>query len=158
MNIRSYILPFWNLWPPFLFSGIKVIKRSKDMRHIAVKLKLRFWNANFVGTQYGGLIFSMADPFYMVMLIQNLGPSYSIWDKTSTIRFLKPGKTDLFASFDLQESDLALIRKEVDEQSKIEWIRKIEIRDTQGEIVAEVEKTISIKKKTLYPSGFKIWF
>lgn len=136
-----------NFWPPFLFSGIKVIKISKDCRDILVKLKLHFWNANYVGTQYGGAMFSMTDGFYMIMLKVNLGEEYSVWDKAATIRYLKPGRTDVTAAFHLSEEDLAQIRQTVQEQGRMEWLRKVPIQDVQGELVAEVEKVISIKKR-----------
>lgn len=146
MNLRPYLLSlFINFWPPFLFTGIKIVKRTKDYRHLIVKLKLRFWTANYVGTQYGGSMFSMTDPFYMLMLIKNLGHEYVVWDKAAKISYLKPGKTDLTAEFILTEEDLADIRKTVKEQGRMIWIRKVEIKDKNQEIVAEVEKVISIK-------------
>lgn len=147
MKIIHFLLRFWNFWPPFFFSGIKLIKRTKDYRHVIVKLKLRFWNANYVGTQYGGSMFSMADPIYMVMLIQNLGPEYVVWDKAATIRYLKPGRTDLTAEFNLSDDDLALITSTLQLQDKMEWNRKVQIKDKNGEIVAEVDKILSIKKR-----------
>lgn len=150
MDIRSYLFYIWNFWPPFFFSGIRILKKTKDFRHFYVKLKLRFWNANYVGTQYGGSIFSMADPFYMIMLLKNLGKEYIVWDKSSTIHYLKPGKTDLFADFTLSDEDIESIRKTVKEQNgKMEWKRKVEIKDQNGVIVAEVDKTLSIKLKQL---------
>lgn len=147
VNIKSYLLKFWNLWPPFLFAGIKIVKRTTDYRHIVVKLKLRFWNANYIGTQYGGSIYSMADPFYMIMLSKNLGHQFSVIDKSAQIRYLKLGKTDLTATFILTDEELDSIRKTTEELGKFDWIRKIEIKDAFGDTVAEVEKTISIKRK-----------
>lgn len=147
MNIKDRLLRFWNFWPPFLFSGIKVEQTSHDFRHIVVRLKLRFWNANFVGTQYGGLIFSMTDPFYMIMLIKNLGESYVVWDKSAHIKYLRPGKTDLIAEFLITEEDLTHIREAVQEHGKFDWTCTVEVKDLNGEIVAEVHKAISIKRK-----------
>lgn len=147
MNMKSLLLRFINLWPPFLFAGIKVTKMTKDYRHTTVRLKLRFWNANYVGTQYGGSMFSMTDPFYMLMLIKNLGKDFVIWDKSTTIRYLKPGQTDLFAEFVLTKEDLENIRKIIHEQQHMHWSKKIEIKDANDEVVAVVEKVISIKQK-----------
>lgn len=147
MNVRDTLLRFWNFWPPFFFSGIKVEEQSPDFRHIIVRLKLRFWNANFLGTQYGGLIFSMTDPFYMIMLIKNLPPDLAVWDKSAHIKYLKPGKTDLRAEFKLTQEDLDQIQHEVQEKGRTEWSRTIEIKDLQDQIVAEVQKVISIKLK-----------
>lgn len=147
MNLRPYILSIMNLWPVFLFSGIKIVKRTKNYRHFIVKLKLRFWTANLVGTQYGGSMFSMTDPFYMMMLMKNLGPKYVIWDKSATIHYLKPGKTDVIAEFILTQEDIDNILKTLEEHGRMHWVRKIEIKDKNQEVIAEVEKVISIKKR-----------
>ena len=147
MNIKNYLLRLWNFWPPFFFSGIRIDHRAKDYRYLRVRLKLRFWNANFVGTQYGGLIFSLTDPFYMIMLMKNLGDSYVIWDKSATIKFLHPGRTDLIAEFTLSEEDLKQIREEVEANGRCEWNRLVEVKNIHGEVVAEAHKVVSIKKK-----------
>lgn len=147
MKIKRHILRLINLWPPFLFAGISVVKISQDYRQTTVKLKLRFWNKNYVGTQYGGSMFSMADPFYMIMLIENLGKEYVVWDKAATIRYLKPGRTELTAEFHLSDDDLETIRRIVAEKGKMEWVRLVEIKDAAGERVAEVEKVISIRSR-----------
>jgi len=147
MNFESQKWRLWNFWPPFFFTGIKIVKVSVDYRHIAVRLKLRFWNANYVGTQYGGAMFSMADPFYMLMLIKNLGSEYTVWDKSAQIRYLKPGRSDLTAEFHLSEEDLTSIRKTVQEQGRMDWVRKVILKDTHGEEIAEVEKVINIKMR-----------
>ena len=82
-----------NLWPPFLGAGIRVTHVAPDMKAIDVEMKLRWWNANYVGTHFGGSLFAMTDAFYMLMLMANLGRGYIVWDKAATIRYRKPGKT-----------------------------------------------------------------
>lgn len=89
----------------------------------------------------------MVDPFYMIMLIKNLGPNYSVWDKSAKIYYLKPGKTEITARFILSEEDVQAILNEVDQKGKIEWVREVEIKNADNEVIALVEKTISIKKK-----------
>lgn len=148
MDIRRHLLKIWNFWPPFLFSGIKILQVSNDYRHAKVKLKLRFWNANYVGTQYGGSMYSMTDPFYMIMLLKNLGEGYTVWDKSATINYLKPGRTDLTAEFNLTEEDLNQIHSTLEIEPKLEWIREIKIKDQEGTVVANVVKVIHIKKRS----------
>lgn len=145
--VKRKFTRLWNYWPPFFFAGIALEKISPDYRHVCVKLKLRFWNSNYVGTQYGGSIFSMTDPFYMVMLIQNLGHEYIVWDKAAQIKYLKPGRTDLTAEFQFTEEDLQFIRSSVQKQGKLDWTRKVEVKDLNGVIVAEVDKVIQIKSR-----------
>jgi Domain of unknown function (DUF4442) len=88
------------------------VKRFQpDWKAIEVEMKLRLWNSNYVGTHYGGSLYSMADPFYMLMLIENLGSDYIVWDKSATIRFKKPGKGKVSAAFRLFDEQLEQIRE-----------------------------------------------
>lgn len=147
MNLKPHLLRFWNFWPPLLFSGIKIQHISPDFRLIRVRLKLRFWNANYVGTAYGGSIFSMTDAFYMVMLMKNLGHEYIVWDRAAHIQYLKPGKSDLHVEFRLTQEDVDDIRALLATQDKMDWERKVLVHDTNGEQIAEVTRTIYIRKK-----------
>ena len=62
-------LKLWvNWWPPFLFSGVRLLDISDDWRNARVRLKLRWYNRNYVGTQFGGLLFAMTDPYWMIMV------------------------------------------------------------------------------------------
>jgi hypothetical protein len=67
-----------NLWPPFLGAGIRVKRLRPDWRLIDVEMQLHRWNSNYVGTHYGGSLYSMVDPFYMLMVIENLGCDYTV--------------------------------------------------------------------------------
>nr|WP_201327518.1 DUF4442 domain-containing protein [Thermotomaculum hydrothermale] len=134
-------------YPPFLFSGIKVEKVSKDFRYIKVRLKLRWYNRNYVGTQFGGSLFSMTDPFYMIMLIKNLGKDYIVWDKKSCIKFIKPGTTDVFAEFRIDDEIIENIKREVDKNGKGEFPFTVEIKDKSGQLIALVEKIEYVRKK-----------
>jgi len=136
-----------NFWPPLLGAGIRVKRLQPDWKAIDVEMKLRRWNANYVGTHYGGSLYSMADPFYMLMLIENLGRGYIVWDKSATIRFRKPGKGTVTASFRLSDEQLNGIRQALETQDKIEPTFVVEIKDEAGGVVAEVQKLLHIRKK-----------
>jgi hypothetical protein len=136
-----------NLWPPFLGAGIRVKRLQKDWRAIDVEMDLRFWNANFVGTHYGGSLYSMADPFYMLMLIENLGRDYIVWDKSASIRFRKPGKGKMRAEFRVDESQIQEIRDKLQTLPKVEPVFRVQIKDESGALIAEVEKVLHVRKK-----------
>lgn len=119
---------------------------SPDFRKMVAVLKLRFWNSNYVGTQFGGAMFAMADPFYMVMLIRNLGPNYRVWDKAATINYIKPGKTDVTATFEISQKDIDDIKEILNSSEKLEWVRNVDIIDANGVVVAQVEKVVHIRK------------
>ena len=146
--MKRHIRLWLNLWPPFLGAGIRVTRLDRDWRAIDVELKLRFWNRNYVGTHYGGSLYSMTDPFYMLMLIENLGRDYIVWDKSANIRFRRPGRGRLTAQFRLSEVQLAEIWRLLEISEKIEPTFTVEIKDDAGEVVAVVEKLIQVRRKT----------
>jgi acyl-coenzyme A thioesterase PaaI-like protein len=104
-----------NFWPPFFFSGITVIEVAKDFRYAKVRLKKKMLTSNYVGTLFGGSLFAMTDPFYMVMVMKNLGSGYIVWDKKSEIDYVSPGKTTVYAEFNIWDTDLEEIKREVAE-------------------------------------------
>jgi uncharacterized protein DUF4442 len=136
-----------NLYPPYLGAGIRVKRLQPDWKAIDVEMKLRFWNSNYVGTHFGGSLYSMTDPFYMLMLIENLGPAYIVWDKAASIRFRRPGKGRVSVSFRLSEEQIEGIRQRLNTQEKVEPTFMVEVKDDSGAVVAEVEKVLYIRKK-----------
>ncbi len=143
---QELMLRMVNIWPPIAGAGIRV-RWGADMKSVNVEMKLRFWNRNFVGTHYGGSLYSMTDPYYMLMLIKNLGPEYIVWDKAASIRFRKPGKGKVRAEFRLTDAQLNDIRTQLETLPKYEPTFKVEVKDEAGEVVAEVEKLLHIRKK-----------
>ncbi len=144
---KQFIFKLWNFWPPFLGAGIRIAEVHDDFRYARVELKRYFWNQNYVGTQYGGSMFAMTDAFYMVMLLKNLGPSYIVWDKSASIRYLKPGKTKLTVEFKLNEQQITEIKTAVEREGKIDYQLTVDIFDTEGVHVAAVDKILYIRKK-----------
>jgi hypothetical protein len=135
------------MWPPFLGAGIRIRQLASDWKTIDVEMKLRWWNRNYVGTHYGGSLYSMADPFLMLMLIENLGKDYIVWDKSASIRFRKPGRGTVFASFRVSEEQIREIKQALNSQEKIERSFKVELKDESGGVIAEVEKLLHVRKK-----------
>jgi acyl-coenzyme A thioesterase PaaI-like protein len=143
--------PLWfrralNPWPPFIGAGMKVMRVSEDDREIDVMLKLRVFNRNYFGTQFGGSLFAMTDPFHALMMLHNLGPGYVVWDKAATIRYVKPGRGDVFARFRLEEESVAQARSSTANGEKHEPTFTVSIVDRDGGIVAEVAKTLYIRR------------
>jgi len=137
-----------NLWPPFLGAGIRVTRLQPDWKAIDVEMKLRFWNRNYVGTHFGGSLYAMTDPFYMLMLIENLGRDYIVWDKSASIRFRRPGKGKMFAAFRLTDEQIDDLRRDLQTQEKLEPTFVVEVKDETGVVIAEVQKVLHIRKKT----------
>ena len=141
--LRRYV----NLWPPFVGAGIRVKHIAPDMKSIDVEMKLHWWNANYVGTHFGGSLFAMTDGFYMLMLMSNLGSEYIVWDKAASIRYRKPGKGTVRAEFRLTGAQIDEIREKLKTLTKYEPLFKVDIKDEQGTVIAEVEKLLYVRKK-----------
>jgi acyl-coenzyme A thioesterase PaaI-like protein len=145
---RSRALRRWiNFWPPFLGAGIRIQYIAPDMKAVDVEMKLRFWNANYVGTHFGGSLFAMTDAFYMLMLMANLGRDYIVWDKAATIRYRKPGKGTVRAEFRLSDSQIEDIREKLKTLPKYEPVFTVEVKDEAGVVIAEVEKLLHVRTK-----------
>ncbi len=145
--IKPWVLKLINFWPPFLGSGIRVKKISPDLTSVDVEMKMRFWNKNYVGSHYGGSLFSMTDPFLMLMLINNLGRDYIVWDKVASIRFKKPGKGTVRAHFQITPEEIESIRLQADQGAKVEPVFQVLVLDESGAVVAEVKKTLYVRRK-----------
>lgn len=135
------------LYPPYLGAGVRVVEVGDDLRSITVELRLRPWNRNYVGTQFGGSLYSMCDPFFMLMLLKALGPDYIVWDKSASIDFLKPGRGAVRAAMRIGDDRLDEIRREVDQSGKALPVFEADIVGADGQAVARVRKVLHVRKK-----------
>lgn len=136
-----------NWYPPFLFSGIKLIDHSEDFTWFKTQLKVRWWNKNLVGTAFGGSLYSMCDPFFMFILMINLGDQYIIWDKHAFIDFQKPGKGTVFAEFKLSQQQIEEVKQVVAKEGSYIFEFPCQIQNSQGEQIARLKKGVYVKRK-----------
>lgn len=146
--IETYPETLLNLYPPYLGAGIRVDHIDEQFRRVEVRMPLTGYNRNYVGTQFGGSLYSMCDPFYMLMLLDNLGDDYVVWDKAADITFRSPGKGTVYATFEIDENDLAEIRRAVDDEGVVEPVFEVEVVDDHGTVVADVLKTLHVRRKS----------
>ena len=136
-----------NLYPPYLGAGVRVRDISDDFREVRVSMGLGWYNRNYVGTQFGGSLYSMVDPFFMLMLLENLGHRYIVWDKAADIDFIAPGKGPVFARFSIDETLLDEIRRQTADGEKYLPQLQVDIHDGAGHLVARVGKTLYVRLK-----------
>lgn len=136
-----------SLYPPFLGAGVRVVSVDPALRTFEVQMRLTTWNQNYVGTQFGGSLYAMCDPFFMLILMENLGPGYVIWDKAASIRFVKPGRGTMRARFHIPGERIEELRRQVDAAGTLEAQFEAEVRSEEGETVARVEKVVHLRRK-----------
>jgi len=137
----------FNLFPAYRGTGGRVIYIADDWHEVRVKLPLNWRTRNYVGTIYGGSIYGAIDPIYMLMLMRILGDGYVVWDKAAKIRFRKPGRSTLFADFLLTPDEIGEIKDQASSARSIDRVYKLELKDKDGVVHAQIEKTLYISKK-----------
>lgn len=144
---RSRLLRWkFNLFPAYRGTGARITYVAGDFREVRVRLPLSWRTRNAVGTIFGGSLYGAVDPVYMIMLMRLLGPAYVVWDKAAEIRFLRPGRGTLRATFTIDDRELEEIRQ-LTEKGPLDRLYNIDLIDDNGVPHATVRKTIFIRRK-----------
>jgi hypothetical protein len=147
-NLRQKLMfRYIGLWPPYLGSGIRVTKADLENHRLDVELGFRFWNKNYVGTQFGGSLYAMCDPFFMLLLMEALGPEFIVWDKSAEIHFKKPGRSKVRATFQIPKETVAQLRETLKTEYKVEPEFSVDVTDPDGTVIAQVKKRLYVRRK-----------
>ena len=146
--VSKFIL---NHYSPYKGAGIEVKKIDLKNYHIRIKMPLTYKNQNIVGVHFGGSLYSMVDPFYMLILMHHLGPKYVVWDKAATINFLSPGRSTVYADIRLDFAEIEQIKEATEDYQPVYRNYTLNIFDDSGLRIAEVQKTLYIRRKNPQP-------
>ena len=145
MNPATRLRWLANLWPPFLFAGVRILESGPEFRRVRVVLRHRFFNRNYVGTHFGGSLFSMADPFWMILLIHRLGPGYTVWDKSAAIDFRKAVREAVYVKFFLADEVVDEIREAARDGTPVTRWFESDNTTADGTVVATVRKEVHVR-------------
>jgi acyl-coenzyme A thioesterase PaaI-like protein len=151
--VQSDKLPFWiywrmfNYWPAIRGSGVRVTHVARDWTELRVRLKLNWRTRNYVGTIFGGSLYAAVDPFYMVMILRQIGDDYVVWDKSARISFKRPGDRTLYGVFEMPAEEVASLRAVVDEHNQTERTYSIDLKDSDGRVYATIDKLLYVARK-----------
>jgi acyl-coenzyme A thioesterase PaaI-like protein len=140
-------LRLMSVYPPYLGAGVRVRRAEPDLSRVEVELRLTRWNRNFVGTHFGGSLYSMCDPFFMLMLMARLGPGYVVWDKSASIDFIRPGRGTVSVTFELPGARVQEIRREADRGDKVLPRFDVTVVDGDGQPIASIQKVLYVRRK-----------
>ena len=149
MNRFKKLIRKINLYPPYLGAGIRVRSVKDDYTRFEVELRERWYNRNLFGTHFGGALYAMCDPFFVFIVMMNLGRGYIVWDKSAAIEFLKPAKGTILGVFEISEERIEDIRAEVDALGKNTYHFEADLVDEEGRVVARVSKEVYVRAKPL---------
>jgi acyl-coenzyme A thioesterase PaaI-like protein len=145
-RVRQKLFQLLNVYPPYLGAGVRLTRVADDLCTFDVEMQLKPWNKNLFGTHFGGSLYSMCDPFFVIILSEHLGRGYEVWDKAATIRFKKPGRGTVRARFHIDPLQIDAVRAQADLEDKVEPVFTVQILDTSGEVVAEIDKTVQVRR------------
>ena len=144
-----------NCHPLYFCTGGHVESISEDWKKTVLSLPLNWRTKNYVGTIFGGSLFSASDPFYMIMFIQILGPEYVVWDKAANIKFKRPGKGTVKATLEITDAEIALAKEKAQAAGEFEFQKTLQWLDAGGKVVSEIERTIYVATKEFYKNKRK---
>lgn len=149
MNLTKMVkfVKLMNWYPPFIGAGIRLAKANKDGSRYEVTMKLRWYNKNINGTHFGGSLYAMCDPWYVFIVAAQMGNDYIFWDKSASIKYLKPGKGKVTAIFEIPKEEINKIKEEVDRLGTQTYTFSTYVTGPEGEQVAYVQKEIYLRKK-----------
>ena len=134
-----------NCWPPFIGAGIRVKHIADDFSEAVIEMRLRWYNRNYVGTHFGGSLYTMTDPFHMVLAMQQLGGDYVVWDKSGSIDYVSPGRGTVRARIAVHADEIADIRRRAADGGKLLPEFTAEVTDLDGTVVARIRKTLYVR-------------
>ena len=136
-----------NHYSPYKGAGIEIDNIDLKNYHVRIKMPLTLRNQNIVGVHFGGSLYSMVDPFYMLILMHHLGHKYIVWDKSASINFLSPGRSTVYADIQLSATEIAEIKQLAENHEPVFRNYTLNIVDDAGTRIAEVEKVLYIRLK-----------
>ena len=141
----------FNLSPMYRRSTAKLVEVSDDISRIVTKLPISYKNRNYVGSIFGGSLFSAVDPVPMVQLINLLDSNYIVWDKSAEIFFKAPALEDLYAEFTYSQDEIDHIKATIAAQKEMEVVKVTQLTNkAKSKVYCEVRKTIYIADKAHY--------
>ena len=148
LKSNSAFARLWlNTYVPYFGAGIRTTELDLDAGIVQIEMPLTALNKNAVGTQFGGSLYAMIDPFYMLLLLHKLGTDHVVWDKAASIDFISPGRGRVTARIELPNEEVELIRGLAANNEPVLRTYPIEIFGEDGKIVARVEKVLYIRRK-----------
>ena len=137
-----------NIYGPYLGAGIRITYIDPEWREMHVRMKLRWYNRNIMGTHFGGSLYAMIDPQMMLMLMNRLGKEYVVWDQAAEIEYVKPARGTVEAHLSLSDAQLEDIKSKTSGGAAYRPSFDIVISDLDGNTVSRVKKVLYVKRKS----------
>lgn len=136
-----------NAWPVFAGQRITVDSIAPDWTRAEVSMSVEPDNGNYFGTAFGGSMFSMVDPFVVVLAAKQLGPSYAVWDQAAEIDFLRPGTGTVRTVVEMPADVVASLAEEARGGVKVLRWFEVPLTDSSGSVVAVQRRRLYVRER-----------
>ena len=136
-----------NFYAPLRGAGIHVHRIGANFEEVEVHLPFTRRNKTIMGAHFGGSLYAMADPFYMLILMKRLGHRYHVWDQESNIRFIAKGSALVKGVYQVDDQTLNEIKSKAATGEKVLHTFETDITHVDGSVVAHVTKVLYIRLK-----------
>jgi hypothetical protein len=89
----------------------------------------------------------MTDPWWAILVLENLGRDYIVWDKAAEIEFVEAVKEPVYAEFRLEPQLIDELRAAAAAGDKVLRWMPIDVCTAAGTVVARVRKQIYVRRK-----------
>lgn len=137
----------FNSWPTLATQGVKVVELADDFTRAVIRMDITEENANYMGTAFGGSLFSMLDPFLVILSVNQLGGDYVVWDKAAEIEFIAPGVSSVHATIEMPPETVAELRQAAEGGKKVLRWFEIPITAEDGSLVANVRRQLYVRER-----------
>lgn len=120
---------------------------AADFSEVHVRLPLSWRTCNYHGTIFGGSIYGAVDPIHAIMLIHRLGEEHEVWVKGASVRFLRPGRGDLWAHFRLDDAEVEAVRALAAAAGEAERTYEVTLVDGGGVPHARATVTLHVRRR-----------
>ncbi|MDY6852637.1 MAG: PaaI family thioesterase [Thermodesulfobacteriota bacterium] len=125
-------------------TGVKILEMRDGYAKALMPMES---NINHVGIMYAGSLFTIGEISGGIIYMTCFDTTrYFPLVKEITIRFRRPALTDVTVETIMGEEEANKIQAEADEKGKADYALNLEIKDENGEVVAEVKGLWQIRK------------
>ena len=151
MKVSENILKWgMRLYPPLLIQRIWIRNIDAGFKGADVKINRSLITLNFGKAIFGGTIYTATDPFYAMLfgqLLKHKGYQISVWLKSASIQFVRPGRTDLFYQITITDDMIQEAEDALNKNGVFIKSYSIEIYSKTGDLCAIAKNEIYIRKK-----------
>jgi len=138
------------LYPPLLLQRIWIRNIDPGFRGADVKINRSLITLNFGKAIFGGTIYTATDPFYAMLfgqIFKHKGYNISVWLKSASIHFLRPGRNDLHYRISITDEMIDEAEEALNKHGVFVKSYSIEIYSKSGDLYAVAKNEIYIRKK-----------